>query len=76
MIKKVAVILSLIPALAYSIEIIRSPLPYQVIDRNENGIISLWELMNSGNVGKREIVANGTESIEYYWLKDGLTAHV
>ena len=55
----------------YIYGIIQSPLPYEVIDRDDSNIVSVMELIDSTDIGIREL----GDCKEYYWLKDGLTAH-
>lgn len=60
----------------YIYAIVKSPLPYDVIDRDQSNLISLMEVMNSQDIGKRNVNAGGSKCIELYWLKDGLSAHL
>ena len=65
----------LLPLCGYGIILFKSPIPYDVVDRDNSGIVSILEALDSLDVGEREIVLNGRDCIEYYWLKDGLQAH-
>jgi hypothetical protein len=52
-----------------------SPLPYAVIDQDKSGVISLLELLDSNDIGKRQQNNGVAGCIEYYWFKDGLVAY-
>jgi hypothetical protein len=60
---------------AYVILIETSPLPYKVIDRYGSGVVSFLEADDAHDVGKR-VSSSGTNCVEYFWLKDGLSAYV
>ncbi len=55
----------------YAFGIAQSPLSYSIIDRDGSNVISVLELIDSFDVGTRE----SGNCLEYYWLKDGLTAY-
>jgi len=59
----------------YGVILFKSPIPYDVVDRDNSGIVSILEALDSLDIGKREVVLNGRNCLEYYWLKDGLPAH-
>lgn len=60
----------------YIYAIVNSPLPYEVIDRDQSSMISLMEVIDSQDIGKRQVSVGDSECFELYWLKDGLPAHV
>lgn len=70
----VVLVLMGIVALGYVSLVVFSPLPFQIIDRDKSGIISLVEALDSVDIGER-----GTSGkpicTEYFWLKDGLPAY-
>lgn len=72
--KAVVLILMSIVALGYVSLLAFSPLPFQIIDRDKSGIISLVEALDSADIGERGV--DGKPScIEYFWSKDGLPAY-
>lgn len=60
--------------LCYVLQLAFSPLPLSVIDRDESGIVSFMEALDSVDVRKRAVDGK-PNCIEYFWLKDGLTAY-
>ncbi len=52
-----------------------SPLPLLYIDRNRSGLVSIGEALNSIDIDKRKVTGQ-PDCIEYFWLKDGLTAYI
>ncbi|WP_133247267.1 hypothetical protein [Azospira sp. I13] len=67
----VAVVLGVV---GYVAIIFCSPMPFNVMDRDNSGVVSLIEAIDSLDVGQR--VVTGKESCtEYFWLKDGLPAY-
>ena len=71
----VALIILFISLCGYGVILFKSPIPYDVVDRDSSGIVSVSEAIDSLDVGKRKIVINSINCIEYFWLKDGLPAH-
>jgi len=71
--KVVVLILMSVVALGYGSLLAFSPLPFQIIDRNKSGIISLVEVLDSTDIGERGVEGKPS-CIEYFWLKDGLPA--
>lgn len=63
-----------IVALGYVSLLVFSPLQFQIIDRDKSGIISLFEALDSADIGKRGVDGK-PNCIEYFWLKDGLPAY-
>ena len=61
-------------AITYTTALIISPLPIIFIDRDKSGLISIRETFNAINIGKRPFKEQ-SGCIEYYWVKDGLTAY-
>jgi hypothetical protein len=61
-------------ALSYVSLLVFSPLPLHVIDRDESGIVSIGEALDSADIGKRAVDGK-PNCIEYFWLKDGLPAY-
>jgi len=62
-------------ALAYALVLIVSPLPLPYIDRDRSGLVSIGEALNAIDIGKRKIKGR-PGCVEYFWLKDGLTAYI
>jgi hypothetical protein len=65
----------LLPLCGYGIILFKSPIPYDVVDRDNSGIVSILEALDSLDIGERKVVLNSRNCIEYYWLKDGLPAY-
>ena len=74
-IRLVAALMALLLLCGYGIILFKSPIPYDVVDRDNSGIVSILEALDSLDIGEREIILNSRNCIEYYWLKDGLPAH-
>ncbi|PVZ68860.1 hypothetical protein [Pelagibaculum spongiae] len=74
-IRLVAASMALLLLCGYGIILFKSPIPYDVVDRDNSGIVSILEALDSLDIGEREIILNSRNCIEYYWLKDGLPAH-
>lgn len=55
--------------------LIVSPLPLIHIDSDRSGLVSIGEAFNAINIGKRNMKGR-PGCIEYFWLKDGLTAYI
>ena len=72
--KTVALVLMLVVALWYVLLLEFSPLPLHVIDRDESGIVSLIEALDSADIGMRAVDGK-PNCIEYFWFKDGLPAY-
>jgi hypothetical protein len=76
---KLKVALAVMPALglalAYAGLIALSPLPFNVMDRDNSGLISLGEALDAHDIGQRPI-AKDPGCVEYFWLKDGSVAYV
>ena len=68
----VSLFIFLIALCCYGALILQSPLPFEVIDRDSSGLISVSEAIDSLDVGHRIVEVNGVSCVEYYWLKDGL----
>lgn len=59
----------------YTAILLFSPLPITVIDVDGSGVVSLAEAMGAIDIGKKEI-AETPNCIEYFWLKDGMSAYI
>jgi len=59
----------------YGAAIYFSPLPYEIIDQNKSNIVSVVELIDAYDIGKRAQAGSHSGCYEYYWLKDGLPAY-
>ena len=42
------------------------------MDWNQDGKTSLREVVESTDIGARQVILNGTECVEYFFCKDGL----
>ena len=62
-------------ALAYSALLALSPLPAHVMDRDESGLVSLGEAVDSYDTDHRPHPAK-PGCVEYFWLKDGTAAYI
>jgi len=51
-----------------------SPLSYSEVDLNENGVIGFSEFLYGIEIGKKDLIISNMQCIEYYHLKDGLSA--
>ena len=71
----VALTILLIPLCGYGVILYKSPIPYKVVDRDNSGVVSILEAVDSLDVGQRKVVINSINCIEYFWLKDGSPAH-
>ncbi|TWX63614.1 hypothetical protein [Colwellia sp. C1TZA3] len=65
----------LIPLCGYGVILYKSPIPYEIADRDKSGVVSILEAVDSLDIGQRKVVINSINCIEYFWLKDGLSAH-
>ena len=45
---------------------------YSIMDWNQDGKTSLREVVESTDIGARQVILNGTECVEYFFCKDGL----
>lgn len=66
---------SLIGLIYFSIRFIigyKKDYDYNVMDWNENGKTSISEIIDSSEIGTRQIVLNEIECVEYFFYKDGL----
>ncbi len=61
--------------LTYTYLLVSSPLPYSVIDQDSSGIVSPAEAVASTEIETRSLIKAGELCIEYFWLKNGKTAH-
>lgn len=61
-------------ALWYVYLLVLTPLPLYVVDRDESGVVSFMEALDSADVGRRAVEGK-PDCIEYFWLKDGLPAY-
>ncbi|WP_440876088.1 hypothetical protein [Thalassotalea sp. PLHSN55] len=59
----------------YLYTLVSSPLPYSVIDTDNSGIVSITEALNASEIGTRSLIKENETCIDYYWLKDGLSAY-
>ncbi|TRX57025.1 hypothetical protein [Thalassomonas sp. M1454] len=75
--KKFRVSLTLLAfmALFYGYTIYQSPLPFEVIDRDNSGIISVEEATQSMDIDKRVVIKTDEICTIYYWLDDGSDAY-
>jgi hypothetical protein len=75
---RIMVLLSLMLVIAisvYALLLYYSPIPIKVIDSNSSGFVSIFEAINSYDVGRRPSVTS-PGCTEIYWLKDGLPATI
>ena len=69
------VVFLLIGLAYFSIRILvgyRNGYDYEVMDWNQDGKTSIGEIIDSSDVGTRQTIVNGVESVEYFAYKDGL----
>ena len=74
--KRIAALVSLVLAgtlSLYALLIYYSPVSISVIDRDDSGLVSLFEAIDSHDVGSRPSKSN-PGCTEIFWLKDGLLA--
>ena len=45
---------------------------YSIMDWNQDGKTSIREVIESTDIGSRQIMLDGTECVEYFSCKDGL----
>ena len=80
--KKISVIIAavlLIFATYFAVRIFagyNSGYQYEVMDWNQDGRISITEIIESGDVGSRTKLVDGVECVEYFAYKDGLPIKV
>ena len=60
----------------YAVMIAISPLPLLFIDRDRSGLMSIEEVFNAIDIGTRTFEDTHPGCVEYYWLKDNLTAYM
>lgn len=53
---------------------LKSPLPFEVMDTNDDGLVLLSEAMDANDVGKRQMEIDGQTCAEWFWYKDGTEA--
>jgi len=53
-----------------------SPLTYTEIDLDHNGFIDFSEFSYGTEIGKKNLAIDDMQCIEYYHLKDGLSAQI
>lgn len=61
--------------LFYGYTIYKSPLPFEIIDQDKSGIISLEEVTTSFDIDKRVVIKANEICTIYYWLEDGTDAY-
>lgn len=59
-----------------SFYILNSPLSYNEIDLDNNGLVDVNEAIYGGEIDERNITNDGKLCIEYFHFKDGLSAKV
>lgn len=64
----VTIIMIIVVAYLYLVE--RSPIDFEAIDFNQNGIVTFSELIYANAYGKRKLMIDGRSCIEYYALQD------
>ncbi len=50
----------------------KSPLAFDELDFDRNGLVTFDELVYASSYGTRRVTENGVGCVEYYALKDGL----
>ena len=61
---------------ARSIAVLERGYSWQEMDWNSDGATSISELFESSDIGKRDVVVNGRNCIDYFGYKDGLTVRL
>ena len=56
----------------YTIGVFKQGYSWQEMDWNRDGSTSIGEVFAAANIGKRAIIHDGKNCIEYYAYKDGL----
>jgi hypothetical protein len=61
---------------ARSIAVFEKGFSWREMDWNSDGVTSISEFFESSDIGKREVVVNGHNCIDYFAYKDGLTVRL